>query len=834
MTYNQGRTAALAGQMGELRRQNGIRAVVRHLGATVVERSDEDCRVAFGFWLPGFQRAQLRLYRALDAVDPGAAGARARFKVSETPLTLEDEFGWVVMDHLREGDASRMGDLYRVVAVAADDLPPVTHRDPLASSVPFGASGPAEVYDIERLWAGRTDADYLEARIAAADIDPELGVPRLPTPTNILQIHVPTATSDGTFAGLTRLYRELGRKLSSGESLTPLEESISEYDAVQLMPIEPTIEYEGSNGFWVERHETSAIATDGPPERTPGTADYVTVDLRRPDMTNWGYDVMTVASPALNPALLERGRPEEFVELLETLHGMPGGGIRVILDIVYGHADNQSAEYLLPQFIAGPGMYGLVLDYRRQEVREILLEMQRRKSAFGVDGLRVDGAQDFKYYDQEAGELKYDDDYLREMNNQVLEVNGLRYLPWMIFEDGRPWPDDDWELSSTYQEVTRILPNVYQWGPLTFAHNTPFLYTFWAQKWWRVREVFLQGGTWITGCSNHDTLRRGTQVDPAERINNRLGADLREVFRNAYNNAGFQLLTYAAMPGVPMDFLQANVRAPWSFLRNTDDRWAVKVVSEESRFLTWAVDEASYGRDGSFQRLKGYGFTRLELLRQFARVLDLAMRAADYHCETAATILDAAVPNSPLAPHRVATLKDFARAWMDDAHDYCNVEHWSASIDPTLAEFHAATRAFRRARPFLRRAIDPEHEAFCYLEPCEGSVVYAVLRWDPHSGEQLLTVVNMEGHERRIELREVLESLQAIAHPVGAGGSHHPDWDRLQHQRWTTVLVTPATESGAPVGAPCPPRIVLANAEGFVAAAGYSAPNQPTGWVAKF
>jgi hypothetical protein len=30
---------------------------------------------------------------------------------------------------------------------------------------------------------------------------------------------------------------------------------------------------------------------------------------------------------------------------------------------------------------------------------------------------------------------------------------------------------------------------VFQWGPLTFAHNTPFLYTFWLSKWWRIREI---------------------------------------------------------------------------------------------------------------------------------------------------------------------------------------------------------------------------------------------------------------------------------------------------------------------------------------------------------
>ncbi len=158
----------------------------------------------------------------------------------------------------------------------------------------------------------------------------------------------------------------------------------------------------------------------------------------------------------------------------------------------------------------------------------------------------------------------------------------MRYRPWMIFEDGRPWPAPDWELTSTYREVTKRFPNVYQWGPLTFAHNTPFLFTFWVSKWWRIREIAEVGGHWITGCANHDTLRRGTQVDPEARINARLGETLPQILRNAYDNPAAKLFDYVAMPGVPMDFINASMRAPWGFIRNTDQRYAIKVVSEES------------------------------------------------------------------------------------------------------------------------------------------------------------------------------------------------------------------------------------------------------------
>jgi glycosidase len=50
-------------------------------------------------------------------------------------------------------------------------------------------------------------------------------------------------------------------------------------------------------------------------------------------------------------------------------------------------------------------MYGQNLDYQNPTVRAILLEMQRRKVNFGADGVRVDGAQDFKWWDGAAQEL---------------------------------------------------------------------------------------------------------------------------------------------------------------------------------------------------------------------------------------------------------------------------------------------------------------------------------------------------------------------------------------------------------------------------------------------
>jgi hypothetical protein len=402
--------------------------------------------------------------------------------------------------------------------------------------------------------------------------------------------------------------------------------------------------------------------------------------------------------------------------------------------------------------------------------------MQRRKSNYGVDGVRVDGAQDFTYWVPEEQKLYHDDDYLSLMNDVEQEVAGVRYRPWMVFEDGRPWPRDDWELASTYREVTRKLPNVVQWGPLTFAHNTPFLFTFWISKWWRIEEIMRVGSHWITGNSNHDTLRRGTQVSPDELINTYLGNTLPEILANAYDNPAARIFD-VFMPGIPMDFLNANMRAPWSFIRNTDDRYGVKVISEEAYFLHWAVSEESFNREESFVRLKNRGFTELSEFRRFMRALDAAVRSTDYLLDTVARLLNEYEPTLPgPRPFTRNGLKEIARDWMDDVHDYCTVARHADHLDPARAELALSVRRFARMRPWLVEDLGPEDEVRRET-PTDGSVVFYGIRRAPERRERILFVANMEGAPRSV----VPADLPLKTRPE-AGAS------------WQTVLATPGLE----------------------------------------
>jgi hypothetical protein len=700
------------------------RLIARRLGARI-----EGERAIFGFWTPELLDARvpsgdifLEILSPKEPLDLTRSHQTVHFERAWVPVIKEEAHCFTAVTGMRAGDRQTIGEFY---ALAWRDAEDNWHRilDPLAMSLPFGVMAPAELYDVDAMQRDRGDKAYFES--FRGDVPHKFG-----PPTNILQIHVPTATAGGTLASLNRYYQRLAERVARDLPLEPADQLFLGYDAVQLLPVEPTTVYETGPDFWQEED---------------GNGEGVTVSLLRPDTTNWGYDIVIAGMATVNPVLLESGRPDELVDLAATLHNFPSKPKRLCLDVVFGHADNQGLRALNSHFFAGPNMYGQNLDYQNPAVRAILLEMQRRKVNFGADAVRVDGAQDFKWWDPGTQELRHDDEYLQSMSDIVQEVAGTEYRPWFIFEDGRPWPEEDWELSSTYRAVIEAQrdDDVFQWGPLTFAHNTPFLYTFWLSKYWRIREALEVGANWISGTSNHDTLRRGTQVNPKLNVNTRLGRTKMEILDKAYDNPAVHVLTYVALPGVPMDFLNAMARASWGFIRNQDDRYGVKVVAEEAISLKWQVDEYSYSVPANFRRLKELGYTTREELARFLEFLPALVEVTEYDLEEIARLLTKAEPPLAGPEFTVASLKEIARAWMDDMHDYCNVSNSFPSLDDEQLAFCLATRNFRRARPWLRDNYGPK-DHFDYVKPIAGRTVFTALRHGP-DGEQVFSVAHMEG-----------------------------------------------------------------------------------------
>ncbi|MEL7349779.1 MAG: glucosylglycerol hydrolase, partial [Pseudomonadota bacterium] len=252
------------------------------------------------------------------------------------------------------------------------------------------------------------------------------------------------------------------------------------------------------------------------------------------------------------------------------------------------------------------------------------------------------------------------------------------------------------------------------------------------------------GANWISGCANHDTLRRGTQINPKLNVNTRLGETSMEILDKAYDNPAVWLLTYAVLPGVPMDFLNASARASWGFIRNQDDRYGVKVVAEEAISLKWQVDEYAYSVPGAFTRLKAMGFETRDDLARFLEFLPALVEVTDYDLDVIATLLNAVDP--PLrgpAPVTVPGLKAIARAWMDDMHDYCNVSGYFDGLSDAQTQFTFDLRRFRRARPWLRQNLAPR-DVLDYTRPIDGTALLTGLRRGP-DGEEVLTLVHMEG-----------------------------------------------------------------------------------------
>ena len=768
-----------------------------------------------GFWTPELageviqsdRDIFLEVFTPLDEVDFSQGEQTVAFRRDRVKLRNQGEFVWGVIEGMVPGRRDRLGSLYWLRFVDLDDKPHII-RDVLSYSRPYGVFGPPEVYDMATLQRQRTDLHYfaetgietcLEPGLLANDLDdPEL-IPRVGAPTAILQIHVNTATTDASLAGLTRLFQHISDKLDRGEPLTAAETCYTGYDAVQLLPVEPTIEYRREDDN--RPHELFSLPEDIT-EPDWSNLDWspreLSITLRKARTQNWGYDVPIIGSSATDPSVIETLRPDEVVDFIATLHNFSTGPIQLIYDLVYGHADNQAVELINRQFLKGPNMYGQDLNHQQPMVRAILLEMQRRKIDTGADGIRVDGGQDFRFFNPLSGRVEQDDAYLLAMANVVQTIGIYQRRLFAIYEDGRPWPAEGWEETSTYRDLVELMPESYQWGPLIFAHNTPTLKGFWDGKWERVSQVMFMGDRWITGCGNHDTLRRGNQVDPnGGAINWNLGDNLSEVFKNAYDNPATKLWVYGFSPGLPMEFLQGNLRAPWGFFRNTDDRYGVKVAAEEVGFLDWQVWPERYQCEDVFPRLKALGFEDFSLLKQFAHSLYLAMETTEYDlnavvelCRNCLTDGDALVCPIPglddikkqgkktpfLESLDVPQLKKFAMEFMEDSHDYCNAGRWMERADETFASFGLRLRQFRLDRPWIRENLSG-FDRFNRISDDARTVFYGV-RSNPHDrDEQLALLVHMGGD------------------PLNAALG---DWLQLDLDEWEVAIATPGLlESGA-------------------------------------
>ena len=611
----------------------------------------------FCFWVPGVTAGRpdaadltLEIFTPTEAIDFEKLGRgealRVEFARTELRPTVAGEFIVAAVNDLRIGNRDRAGAFYWLRYTEGEESYLI--RDPMVASVPFGVYAPAEVFDVKGMLAGRRDMDYF--RNWYREIYPDGSIRSKDIGVH-LEIHPETATEAGTFAALTRRYRTIGQKIQQNiddgtediyAGLSTADLNFVCFDTIELTPEVPPSEREAV------RLEAGEFFQ---PKTTNGAT--VTVQLKHPDISNWGYDTPIVGSAAINPSILSTLRPNEFLEFVETLHTMPGRPIQLCIDSVLGHCDFQGARllesfdrpageersddprYIHSTWLRGPNMYGRDLDFSNPFVQAILLELLVRKLNYGFDCVRVDGAQDFILtMDEETGLRIHIDTFLNDMANVTIDINGLTRRPDMNLEDGRPWPDDlNWLYNSKYLDHTieRTLPfgdRVKQWSPIIFAHNVHGKYKWFMNKYNRFVEVWRWGANWITGHSNHDNVRyfyRLVKMKPSswyrpgdsfdDYYNDQLGDTMTEVAHNAMDNEALTGLMLGLLPGNPMFMLNALFRTPWLFMRDIDDTYDVKIVAEEgSRFLSWYVDSELYAQSDKFLRLKNMGFDRYRQL----------------------------------------------------------------------------------------------------------------------------------------------------------------------------------------------------------------------------
>lgn len=649
-------------------------------------------------------------------------------------MELVHEFAALVMDNLATGDREHFGAFYEFEIVSDNNQKKIV-RDPMAWSVPYGVNAPAEVYNIRKVLASRRDTEYFNRQIpASVSVDEN----RLTASANLLEIYIGTATKDGTIQSLTRRFKQVAAALNGKRQPGPAEQNLMGYDAIELMPIAPVVQHPRNHQFWKPVQQPDAQGAG------------VTIHLRKPLVISWGYDTPIFGAAAVNPSFLATGRPHELLELIETLHMLPGRPVKVILDVVYSHAHIRGEQMLPAAFFAGPNVYGKSINFKHPMVRSMILEMHRRKMSWGFDGVRVNAAQDFKYYDPEQDVSLLDDDFLKSLSGIGAEVKKNGYKPWMIFEDGRSWSGSDRERSADHREIMKQLKYPHQWTPAIFAHNMPYRYTFWLSRWWRMREQVRYGNRWISGNANHDTMRWASQADPAHvNVNFLLGNSLKMVLDNAFNNPSTTLLMNAFLPGVPMDFLQAIGNSPWSFFRNTDTKDNLKILAEEAFFSEWQITDIEYRKSGFFTGLKSMGFSSLPDLRKFMKFLNGIARASDWNTDLTIALVNQTSIIKSIAQWDEQLLDQLAHTWMNDVFEYCNADNHSDSLSARKTSYNLQVRNYRLENPWLSENFN-NTDFLKYREPVDGTVIYYGYRKSEEARKEIIFLANMEGQPRQV------------------------------------------------------------------------------------
>ncbi|MDR9405439.1 MAG: glucosylglycerol hydrolase, partial [Halothece sp. Uz-M2-17] len=223
--------------------------------------------------------------------------------------------------------------------------------------------------------------------------------------------------------------------------------------------------------------------------------------------------------------------------------------------------------------------------------------------------------------------------------------------------------------------------------------------------------------------------------------------------------------------------------------RNTDERYGVKVVSEEVGFLDWQITEQIYNQEQSFPRLKSLGFETLEQLREFGKALQMTMMERDYDLNAVIEACHSCLGdntdrcefpllmrlNRPgmvnfLRELDIPKLKAFALKFMEDCYEVCNVAHYGDDLNPEKTAFNLRLRRFRERHRWLHDNLVPGTDRFNKVSEETHTVFYG-LRMNPNNPEEQIAMVTHMGGE-------------PITVTLG-------DWLQLDLTQWECAIASP-------------------------------------------
>ncbi len=182
-----------------------------------------------------------------------------------------------------------------------------------------------------------------------------------------------------------------------------------------------------------------------------------------------------------------------------------------------------------------------------------------------------------------------------------------------------------------------------------------------------------------------------------------------------------------------------------------------------------------FKRKHAFRRLKSLGFKHIEELREFSQALNTVMEEKDYNISEVVEAIRLCVEGQDdvcempkikglrrpgmlrfLSKMDLDRLKQFARWFMEDCYEVCNVSHYPRMVNAEQTSHNLSLRQFRHRYPWLRHNLSGT-DRFNKMSGKKTTVFYGVRSNPERPEEQIAMVAHMGGSPTQIKLGDLLQ-----------------------------------------------------------------------------